>query len=101
MTRRPIQLTSRNILTLDGNVADTFLIDMESRVQKVKAVNIWPGHLYVLLFSQDNAGGHLFTWPGNILNAQPVDLNSHAKSVQCFVGITGNILEAIAPGSWR
>jgi hypothetical protein len=100
MKRTPISIISRSIVTIDGNVADTYFIAMNSSVPSVVLKNIRPGHKYVFLFSQDATGGHTFAWPNTVSNETPLDPYPNTLTVQCFIGDLGNNLLTNAPGAW-
>lgn len=70
---------------------------MHSNVAQANVRNVIPGMLYVFIFVQDGAGGRVFNWPFNCLNAPRINSNPNSITVQCFIGLPNNLLIANIP----
>lgn len=98
---RPYQIfDSSNLIVFDGNLAVCFIVNMTSDVDSARVKNIAPGCLYTFIFHQ-NGQGNRFDWPGQCLNASPIDMTPGATTVQNFIGVTGGNLQANLPGTRR
>jgi hypothetical protein len=75
----------------------TWRVDMHSNVSQATVRSVIPGVLYVFVIVQDGAGGRTFNWPPNCLNPAGINAAPNAITVQCFVGLPNNILNANIP----
>jgi hypothetical protein len=73
---------------------------MRNDVTSAVIRNVIPGVLYVFVIQQDGVGNHAFTWPFNCLNAMPVNQKPNGTTVQCFIGLMNNLLNANIPAAY-
>lgn len=78
----------------------TWRVDMHSNVAGARVRSVIPGVLYVFIIVQDGVGGRNFAWPFNCLNGAPVNLAPHGRTVQCFIGLPNNMLDANIPATY-
>jgi hypothetical protein len=99
MMNRPfLTLNSSEAILFDGLAAVCWFVNMHSSVSSPRIRNMAPGQLYTFVFTQDAVGGHTMSWPGNCVNAAPIDPAPNATTVQSLIGDLGGILYAnIAP----
>lgn len=82
-----------------GDVYTAFRVTLTGDVTSSTAPDTVPGNLYTFIIQQDAAGGHLFSWPTNLVNATPINPNPNSRTVQTFVMATSN-LYPISAGTW-
>jgi hypothetical protein len=90
---------SNSPLVFDGNEAQTFMVRLTSSVGSARVRNVNPGALYTFVITQDQAGGHSFTWPAQCRNAVRVNPEPNTTTTQNFVGRPGGIMDANAAGT--
>jgi hypothetical protein len=101
MNNRPyLNLVSSGAMVFDGLQAVCWFVHMQSSVASPRFINIAPGQLYTLVFTQDATGNHSFTWPSNCINAIPLDPAPNAVTTQNVIGMTGSLLYANISGPW-
>lgn len=98
--RRMLREDATQTMLLDCSQNETFVIDLGTDVDSLRAQNVSPGKLYVVVLIQDANGNHTVTWDSRIRNSVAIDQEGEAITVQCFVGITGGLLQAVPPGTW-
>jgi hypothetical protein len=98
--RRLSRQAALQSMLLDGGQFETFVIDCVTSVEELRIKNVSPGKLYVFVVMQDATGNHTFQWGDRLRNAMFVDPDAESITVQCFVGLTGGILQAVPPGTW-
>ena len=87
-------------MLLDAYFAETFVIGLRNSVSSLSVKNVTPGRLYVFIVKQDSVGNHRINWGTQIINVSAIDNLPEAVSVFCFIGVTGGLLMANAPGAW-
>ena len=98
--RRMLRQYAAQSLLLDASQAETFILDLQTSVQKLQLKNISPGQLYVFVLRQDETGNHRLNWGTQAVNAMMLDPNPLSVTVQCFIGTAGGTLFAVPPGTW-
>lgn len=98
--RRILKLDASQSTVIDGNAAETFAITLKLSVTQLFMRSVLAGQLYVFIVTQDGQGKHKFTWGDQLINGIPVELTPTAPTVQCYIGLPGNLLYAIMPGTW-
>lgn len=98
--RRMLREDSAQTMLVDCSQNETFVIDLGTNVDLLRANNVSPGKLYVFVLVQDDAGNHEVIWDSRIRNSVAIDQEADAITVQCFVGIPGGMLQAVPPGTW-
>jgi hypothetical protein len=98
--RRLRQLAAAQTIVLNGILAETFVLSMETSVSQVRVRNLTPGQLYIVILKQNNTGGHTIAWGTSARNAVPTDPRPFAVTVQSFIADTGGILRGNLPGTW-
>lgn len=93
-------LGSQSNMVFDCNYALCFIVTMTNSVEAATMKYVIPGGLYTFIFKQDGNGGYSFAWPGNCINAAPVDMDPNATTVQNFIGTDAGTLEVNLPGTW-
>jgi hypothetical protein len=78
----------------------TWRVDMQTNVTGARVRNVIPGVLYVFIIVQDAVGGKNFTWPFNCLNGMPVNKKPNGRTVQCFIGLPNNLMDANTPAAY-
>lgn len=78
----------------------TWRVIMRSNVTSATIRHVIPGVLYVFVIQQDGTGNHTFLWPNNCLNAMPVNQRPNGTTVQCFIGLNNNLLNANIPATY-
>jgi hypothetical protein len=99
MTRPYQQIDSTPQAIFDALHFATWLVIMRSSVTAPNIRNVIPGVLYVFVMQQDAAGGHTFVWPSNCLNGIPINPTANTTTVQCFIGLQNNLLNANIPAT--
>lgn len=69
----------------------------DASAQPLTAVGIIPPGIVTWEITQDNVGGHLFTWPSNSTGGAPIGLAAGQVTTQMFIW-NGTTAEAIGPG---
>jgi hypothetical protein len=100
MNRPYLSLPSSPPPLFDGIVAFTWRVDMHNDVTAARVRSVIPGVLYVFAIVQNSIGNHIFNWPPNCLNAVPVNQRPDGTTIQCFIGLPNNILNANIPGTY-
>lgn len=100
MNRPYLQIDSSPPPQFDALSVLTWRVIMRTNVSSAIIRSIIPGALYVFVIQQDAAGRHTFKWPANCLNAAPVNLKPNGITVQCFIGLQGNRLNANVPATY-
>jgi hypothetical protein len=81
----------------DLGAASTQSITLSGDVVSSTIANAADGGTFSFLICQDQAGGHAFHWPANVLGGMQVSTKPHACSAQSFVS-DGAKLYATTPG---
>lgn len=98
--RRLTRQSAMQSMLLDGAQSETFVIDLNTSVDTLRVKNVSPGRLYVFVAMQSAVGNHRLNWGDRIRNGVSVDPDPNSITVQCFVGLTGGVLQAVPPGTW-
>jgi hypothetical protein len=83
--------------TFDVSSAKTVSMTLTGDVTGATAINLVDGQSVTFLICQDDAGGHAFTWPPNVLGGMQVGTDPGSCSAQTFVN-DGTKLYATSPG---
>jgi hypothetical protein len=59
-----------------------------------------PGNLYTFITEQDGVGGHVFNYPGEVVNASPINPAPNSTTTQTFVANDLGTLLPVAAGTW-
>lgn len=101
MTQRRLQFASSSqAMLLDAYYAETFVIWLRGNVTSIQLKNVTPGRLYVFIVKTDSRGGHTISWGSQIQNGTAINSIPNSVTVLCFIGVTGGLLMANAPGTW-
>jgi hypothetical protein len=81
----------------DVSLAPTLSMTLTGDVTSSTATNLLDGQTVTFLICQDDAGGHAFAWPSNVLGGMKVAADGGTCSAQTFVS-NGSKLYATSPG---
>jgi len=95
-----LQLAAAQAMILDASQGETFDISFRTSITSIAIKNLIAGQLYCFILRQDATGKHALNWGNNFLNAMMLDPNPNSVTVQCFIGVPGQVLMAITPGTW-
>lgn len=98
--RRMLTMQAAQIMLLDGSQGETFNIPCPYSVINILMTNVVPGQLYAFIVTENKTGNHQFNWGSQIINGMPIQTTPNAQTVQCYIGLPGNLLYAIMPGTW-
>lgn len=82
-----------------GDVYTAYRTILTGDVTSSTAPGTVQGNLYTYIIIQDGAGGHIFTWPSNFINASPINSDPNSVTVQTFVMGLANLV-SIGPAPW-
>lgn len=71
-------------MSFSASSFNQFRTNMTSNVASSSMVGGVKGTTYVFYFVQDGTGGHTFSWPANVIDAQAIDTTANAVSEQAF-----------------
>jgi hypothetical protein len=100
MSRPFLSIASSPPPLFDALRVMTWRVDLHSDVTAARVRSVIPGVLYVFIIVQDGHGGRVFQWPFNCLNGSPVKADPNGRTIQCFVGLPNNILDANIPATY-
>ena len=98
--RRLLKQLAAQALLFDGQRQETFVVQFQTSCLNLAMKNVSPGQLYVFVLKQDAKGNHTLTWGSEMRNAMLLDPAPNSVTVQCFIGMPGNFLQANIPGTW-
>jgi hypothetical protein len=98
--RRILKQSAAQAMLLDASLQETFVIRFQTSVQSLRVEKVSPGLLYVFALLQDSAGGHSLNWGDDVQNAAGLNPAPNSLTVQCFIGTSDGVLQAIAPGTY-
>jgi hypothetical protein len=80
--------TSAASMSFSAASYNQFKTSMTTNVSSSSIVGGVAGAYYTFIFTQDGTGGHTFSWPVNVIDAQAIDTtaNSTCQQTFCFDG---------------
>jgi hypothetical protein len=94
-SRAKVNVVGQGINTFDISTGTFQTLVLTQDTPSVTVTNFDSGELIVFRICQNSAGGFKFTWPANVVGAQPVTTIPSACTVQAFATFDNRQLLAI------